>query len=246
MDDRRAGQSADAPESTGSISFQDTAFGLVNTDWTSNPPPSQFPVLCATLTQCGNSLASAFYNVIWGARGARCSRSLCSAGLSWDATGGAQNDVTSTNDYEGTESVTVPAFPMPVMAAKISSQITQAGALGDPYGSGIRTTWWVYGVGPVKVVFQHAGGAAAPITTVELQSTNQMAAPPPPDVSYFPLKVGLKGTYSWANTRYFKSTVKCKKAHCSSPSRPRRSRSTRWIRPRTEPRSRSSRARPGR
>ena len=86
-------------------------------------------------------------------------------GLSWSATGGAQSDVTSTNDYEGTESVTVPAFPMPVLAAKISSEITQAGALGDPYGSGIRTIWWVYGVGPVKIVFQHAGGASAPITT---------------------------------------------------------------------------------
>jgi hypothetical protein len=103
----------------------------------------------------------------------------------------------------GTESITVPAFPMPVRAAKVVSQITQAGALGDPYGSGQRTTWWVYGVGPVKVVFQHAGGSGAPITTAELQSTNQTAAAPPPDADYFPLRVGLKGTYSWENKRYF-------------------------------------------
>jgi hypothetical protein len=61
----------------------------------------------------------------------------------------------------------------------------------------------VYGVGPVKVEFQHAGGSGAAITTAELQSTNQTAAAPPPDADYFPLKVGVKGTYSWTNKRYF-------------------------------------------
>ena len=193
----------EAPQSAGSVSFQETNFGLVNTDWSSTPPPASFPVLCASLGQCGNSLASTYYNIIWGARAPVLAEPLLH-GLSWSATGGAQNDVTSSNDYVGTESITVPAFPMPVMAAKVTSQITQAGALGDPYGSGLRTTWWVYGVGPVKVVFQHAGGSNAPVTTAELQSTNQSAAAPPPDPAYFPMKVGLKGTYSWTNPRYFK------------------------------------------
>ena len=60
--------------------------------------------------QCGNSLASTYYNVIWG--GARTgARRAAAHGPSWSATGGAQNDVTSTNDYLGTESITVPAFP---------------------------------------------------------------------------------------------------------------------------------------
>jgi hypothetical protein len=206
----------DAPQSAGSVTFQDTSFGLVNTDWTSTPPPTAFPVLCATISQCGNSLASTFYNVIWGARGAPVLAEPLLHGLSWSTTGGAQGDVSSSNDYVGTESITVPAFPMPVMAAKISSQITQAGALGDPYGSGVRTTWWVYGVGPVKIVFQHAGGTDAAITTAELQSTNQTAAAPPPDPAYFPMKVGLKGTYSWTNTRYFKSKTTCTKLSCSA------------------------------
>ncbi len=193
----------DAPQSAGAVSFQETTFGLVNTDWTSTPPPSAFPVLCASLGSCGNSLASAYYDVIWGSRAPVLAEPLLQ-GASWSATGGAQNDVSSLNDYIGTESITVPAFDKPVIAAKIRSQITQAGALGDPYGSGIRTTWWVYGVGPVKIVFQHAGGSAAPVTTVVLQSTNQTAAPPPPDVSYFPLRVGIKGTYSWTNKKHFK------------------------------------------
>jgi hypothetical protein len=210
-----AGNTPDAPQSAGSVSFQDSNFGLVNTDWSSTPPPPAFPVLCASTAQCGNSLASTFYNVIWGARAPVLAEPVLH-GLSWTANGGAQNDVTSQNDYEGTESITVPAFPMPVTAAKIRSQITQAGALGDPYGSGVRTTWWVYGVGPVKIVFQHAGGTGAPVTTAVLQATNQVAAPPPPDPSYFPLKVGLKGTYSWTNPRYFKSRAICTKKSCTS------------------------------
>ena len=36
--------------------------------------------------------------------------------------------------------------------------ITQAGALGDPFGTGVRTVWWVYGVGPVRIAFEHTGG----------------------------------------------------------------------------------------
>jgi len=193
----------DAPQSSGTVSFQDTNFGLVNTDWTSTPPLSAFPILCPTLGSCGNSLASAFYNVIWGARAPVLFEPLLQ-GTSWSASGGAQNDVTSTNDYLGTEQITVPAFSQPVTAAKIRSQITQAGALGDPYGSGVRTTWWVYGVGPVKVVFEHAGGTCAPVTTVTLHSTNQTAQPPPFDAAYFPLQAGLKGTYTWTNKRYLK------------------------------------------
>ena len=198
-----AGNPPDAPASLGSVSFQETSFGLVNTDWTSNPPPSSFPILCSSLGSCGNSLASAFYNVIWGARAPVLAEPLLK-GTSWSANGGAANDVSSANDYLGVEQVTVPAFPQPVLAAKVRSQITQAGALGDPYGSGVRTTWWVYGVGPVKVVFQHAGGTGAPITTAVLRTTNQTPQPPPPDVSYFPLEVGLKGTYRWINPAHLK------------------------------------------
>ena len=51
----------------------------------------------------------------------------------------------------------------------------------------MRTVWWVYGVGPVKVEFHHAGGASAPVTTSVLQSTNLTPLPPPTDIDYFPL-----------------------------------------------------------
>jgi hypothetical protein len=59
---------AGAPTSVGQVVFQETARGLVNLDWSSNQPPPNFPVLCATVTQCGNSLASTYYDVIWGTR----------------------------------------------------------------------------------------------------------------------------------------------------------------------------------
>jgi hypothetical protein len=107
--------------------------------------------------------------------------------------------VASESDYIGVERVVVPAFPLGVRAAKVRSEVTQAGALGDPYGSGVRTVWWVYGVGPVKVVFEHAGGSA-PVATSVLVKTNQAAKPPPPDSRYFPLVKGAKRK----NTKHLK------------------------------------------
>jgi len=192
-----------AVASQGSVSFQQTSLGIVNTNWSSTPPPPAFPILCASLSSCGNSLASTFYNVIWGTRAPVLFEPLLH-GLHWTTAGGAQNDVPSTSNYLGQEQVTVPAFPQPVEAAKIQTQITQAGALGDPYGSGVRTIWWAYGIGPVKVVFAHSGGSSAAVTTAVLQSTNQTPEAPPSDTNYFPLQAGLSGVYRWTNTRDLK------------------------------------------
>ena len=118
------------------------------------------------------------------------------------STGGAQGDVSSSSRYVGQAQVTVPAFPTPVTASEVVSTITQAGALGDPYGSGTRTVWWVYGVGPVKMTFQHAGGAGAPLTTAVLETTNQTPQPPPDDANYFPLDKGRTFKYSLTNSRH--------------------------------------------
>src|SRR5579864_6736693 len=125
---------------TGTAWFQDTNAGIFNPQpgWSSTLPPSQFPVLCAALTQCGNSLSSALYNVIWGSRAPVLFEPVLQND-EWDSTGGFQNDVTGSSIYLGAEQITVPAFPQPVVAAKVQTQVTQAGALGDPYGSGVRT-----------------------------------------------------------------------------------------------------------
>jgi len=197
---------ADAPAGDGTMQFQETENGLTVQNWTSNAPPNAFPVLCPSVSGCGNSLASAWYAVIWGSRSPLLPEPLV-RGLTWGSTGGTKNDVVSSNRYVGTVPVSVPAFTHPVEAAEIQSTITQAGALGDPYGSGVRTTWWVYGVGPVKVEFDHAGGSNAPVTTVALAQTNQTPHAPPPDANYFPLTKGQTLTYRWTNARYLKSPV---------------------------------------
>ena len=186
----------------GTMTFQDTNAGLVNTDWNSCPPPASEPILCPT-TSCANSLASTLFNVIWGNRNPVLSEPLLQ-GTTWNTTGGAQDDVASTSTYVGLQLVKVPAFPNGVVAAVVRTTITQAGALGDPYGSGIRTTWWVYGVGPVRVVFDHEGGSNAPVTSAELLATNLKPLPNRPDQDYFPLTLGLKGTYKWTNKKHLK------------------------------------------
>ena len=190
----------------GVMTFQDTNAGLVNTDWNSCPPPFYMPILCASSSNCANSVASSLYNVIWGNRAPVLSEPLLQ-GLTWNSTGGAANDVSSTSTYLGQRQVKVPAFPRGVPAAVVRTNILQVGALGDPYGSGIRTTWWVNGVGPVRIVFDHAGGGQSsyytpPVTTVSLLSTNQQAKAPPPDTDYFPLVVGRGGTYRWTNRKH--------------------------------------------
>lgn len=196
------GNAPEAPASVGVIAFQETTAGLVNTDWSSSFPPSNFPILCATPSQCNNSIASTYYQVIWGTRAPVLPAPLLQ-GTSWTTTGGAAGDVTSSSDYVGQERVSVPAFPGPVLAAKVRSEVTQAGALGDPYGSGVRTVWWVYGVGPVKAVFEHAG-TDAPVTTSVLKSTSLTPKPPPPDLRWFPLVKGATARYSWTNSKHMK------------------------------------------
>ncbi|MGH3048943.1 MAG: hypothetical protein ACRDLK_02215 [Gaiellaceae bacterium] len=193
-----------APPEDGTASFQETQAGLVNTNWASTPPPDSFPVLCAQVSQCGNSLVGTLYNLIWGERQPVLLPEPLLDGTAWSSTGGATFDASADSTYLGTDTLTVPAFSKPVVAAKIQSTITQAGALGDPYGSGVRTVWWVYGVGPVKIVFEHTGGA---VTTSELHSTNQKAKLPPPDTNYFPLELGLKSKYKWTNSKHLKKPV---------------------------------------
>ena len=201
---------ASSTSDVGTMSFEDTNEGLINTDWNSCPPPAAAPILCDQPSPCANSLSSALYNVIWGNRAPVLSEPLL-RGLSWTSTGGSEYDaadtVQSTSYYLGERTVKVPAFPDGVTAAVVQTNIVQVGALGDPYGTGTRTTWWVDGVGPVRVVFDHVGGGYGyyvepPVTTVVLRSTNLKPVRPPPDADYFPLTVGHKATYEWTNKKH--------------------------------------------
>jgi len=192
--------SSTAMPDSGTACFSDQSFGLVNTDWSSTPPPSNMPELCAGLSGCANSLASALYNVIWGSRSPVLSEPVLQ-GTTWTSTGGASNEVTSSSRYLGLQLVKVPAFPSGVVAAAVRSQIALGGTFGDDYGSGARTTWWVRGVGPVKVEFDHVDGS---VTNVSLLQTNLTPSTVLPDQDYFPLRQGLTGTYQWINHKHFK------------------------------------------
>jgi hypothetical protein len=184
----------------GTIDYTYSDSGVVNTNWSSTAPPVRFPVLCAQANQCGNSLASTHYMLIWGSRSPVLQEPLL-AGATWTSLGGQGNDVASKNRYAGVERVVVPAFPRGVFAAKVVSDITQAGAIGDPYGSGQRTVWWVYGVGPVKIVFGHAGGQ---VSQAQLYSTNLVPKTAPSDRAWLPLQQGEVFRYSYRNSRYMK------------------------------------------
>jgi hypothetical protein len=194
----------DAAQSSGIIDFKREDSGLVNLNWSATPPPPQFPILCASTSGCGNSVAGAYFMLIWGTRSPTLAEPLL-RGTRWNSVGGANNDVSSANRYVGLERVVVPAFPSGVIAAKVESDVTQAGALGDPYGSGIRTVWWVRGVGPVRIGFRHAGGA---IQEAELVDTNLTPRAAPPDVNYMPLGTGDEMTFRWRNTKHMKRWAK--------------------------------------
>ena len=204
---KELGNPDDAPCCRGSVAFQQASYGVVNQippGWESDAPPPHFPKLCAVVSPCGNSLASTLYLLIWGTQAPILAEPLLK-GTTWAATGGFDGTVASTSRYVGRESLTVPAFPQPVAAAKVRTEITQAGALGDPYGSGVRTVWWVWGVGPVKIEFEHAGGADAPVSAAVLLETNQVAQFPPADENYFPMERGKKLRYRWRNTKHLRT-----------------------------------------
>lgn len=184
----------------GTMSFQDTSSGLLNTNWNSCPPPPNMPILCASGASCANSLSSTLYDVIWGNRVPVISEPLLQ-GTTWNATGGARNEVSSTSQYLGMHVAKVPAFPTGVVAAVVRTNLALGGTPGDDYGSGIRTTWWVRGVGPVLVQFDHVDGS---VTTAELLSTNLRPDPVLPDADYFPLKQGQSGRYELTNSRYLR------------------------------------------
>jgi hypothetical protein len=149
----------DAVESRGTVDFRYEDVGLINTTWNSTPPPGQFPILCASVTNCGNAMHSTAFMLIWGTRSPVLREPLLN-GTQWSTSGGQAGDVASVNRYVGRETITVPGFPLGINTAKVVSDVTQAGALGDPYGSGTRTVWWAYGVGPVKIEFLHTAARA--------------------------------------------------------------------------------------
>ena len=109
---------ADAVSSAGTMSFQETNAGIVNTDWTTTPPPPDLP---GALRAGGGLRQRAVEHALQRHLGQppAGARRAAAAGLTWTSAGGAGNDVTSTSSYLGREKVVVPAFPAGVVAAKV-------------------------------------------------------------------------------------------------------------------------------
>ncbi|MBA2347470.1 MAG: hypothetical protein H0V81_04175 [Solirubrobacterales bacterium] len=191
---------ADAVAAQGEVDYRRTALGLVNLNWASTPPPPEFPILCSSAEQCANSLAGTHYMLIWGNRSPVLLEPLV-RGARWNSAGGAGNDVSSSSRYVGREVIAVPAFPRGVRAAVVETEVNQAGAIGDPYGSGVRTVWWVRGVGPVKVRFRHTGGE---VTESELAATTLEPRPLPSDAALLPLNRGDKMRFRWRNSKHMR------------------------------------------
>jgi hypothetical protein len=184
----------------GQMDYRRSDAGLTNTNWASTPPPGQFPVLCPSVDQCANSLAGTHYLLIWGNRSPVLLEPLL-RGARWNSVGGSGNDVASSSRYMGQSKIKVPAFPQGVAVAKVQTQITQAGALGDPYGTGLRTVWWARGVGPVRIDFRHGGGE---LSTSVLTATNLVPKALPPDANYLPLNRGNRFRLRWRNSKHMK------------------------------------------
>ena len=193
----------DAVTSIGAVAFQETTAGLVNTDWSSTPPPSAFPILCAVVAGCNNSLASTYYNVIWGTRAPVLAAPLLK-GTSWAkhrrrpgrrgehvrlrrhrARRGARRSPTASERRR-----CAPRSRRPARSA------IRTGAASGPSGGCTASA-------RSRSSFQHTGGGAAVATSV-LVNTNQTAKAPPPDGRYFPLVRGAKARYSWTNTKHLK------------------------------------------
>jgi hypothetical protein len=189
-----------AQRSAGIVDYRHAESGLVNLNWSSTAAPSNYPVLCAAAADCGNSLAGAHFLLIWGTRSPVIQEPLLRGSI-WSTIGGQNKDVSSLNRYAGRERVVVPAFPRGVLAAKVESEVAQAGAIGDPFGSGVRTVWWVYGVGPVRVVLKHTSGETS---QADLLSTSLQPRTMPSDVNLLPLTRGTTMRFRYRNTKHLK------------------------------------------
>lgn len=191
---------SDQTPEAGYADYQHTDAGLVNLNYQSTPAPANYPILCPGVADCGNSVAGTTFLLIWGTRSPTLAEPLL-RGTRWSSQGGQSNDVASDNRYMGQETVRVPAFPDGVPAAIVRSTVSQAGALGDPFGSGVRTVWWVRGVGPVRIVYEHASGERS---QSDLLSTSLTPLPLPGDTNLFPLVRGRTATFRWRNDRHMK------------------------------------------
>ena len=154
------------------------------------PPPAAFPILCAIARRSATTASRARTTTSSGAARAG-ARRAAAEGHELDEHG-RRRRTTSRARPTISASRRSPCRRSRRRSSRrrCGREITQAGALGDPYGSGVRTVWWVYGVGPVKIVFQHAGGERADHDVGARRARTRRRKPPPPDDALLPARQG--------------------------------------------------------
>ena len=188
--------------SAGTVDFRYTDAGLVNLNYQSTQPPPQFPILCASATSCGNSVAGTMYLLIWGTRSPTLAEPLLQ-GTRWNSLGGAGNDVARGAATSGSEKIVVPAFPQGVEAAKVEGEVTQAGAVGDPFGCGRAHR--LVGARRRPGEDHHAPRGRRALPRRRCSRTNLKPLPLPADVNLLPLNRGDTATFRWRNSKHMKA-----------------------------------------
>ena len=194
LDDAATRATADAPDSAGTVSFQETSAGSSTRTGRATRRRRRSRSSARPPTQCGNSLASTSTTSSGAAASPVLAEPLLERHDVDDAPAARRTTSRARRGTSARRTSPCPRSRPPSRRRRCAREITQAGALGDPYGSGVRTVWWVYGVGPVKIDFEHAGGAARRSRRRCSRRTNQTPLPPPADADYFPLDKGSTST----------------------------------------------------
>ena len=173
----------------GTIDFQHTDAGLVNLNYQSTQPPPQFPILCASATDCGNSVAGALLHGHLGhalADARRADARRARAGARWAA---PPTTSPARNRYVGHEKVKVAGVPGGRRRRRRSTpRSRRRGRSATRSAAATRTVWWVRGVGPVRVVLRHASGETERGRACARRTLKPL--PLPSDVNLLPLNRG--------------------------------------------------------
>ena len=146
--DKSLGNPRARSRAPGRCSFQDTGRASSTREWSSTPPPATTSRSSApTPSELRQQPREHLLQRHLGQRARRRSPSRSSSASRGRAAAARATTSRSTNKVVGLETVTVPAFKRKLLAVRVDSRDHREG--GDAFGSGTRTVWWVWGIGPV-------------------------------------------------------------------------------------------------
>ena len=194
----------DAVSSTGKVDFQETDQGIVNTDWTSNPPPPHLPdplrVSCIVRQRLASTLLQRHLGLAEpGARRA------AAEGRRVGRTPAARRTTSRARRCtSATRRSSVPAFPRP--SSPPSRAADHAGR------SARRSVRQRHAHDLVGLRRRAREGRVRPRRRrqrarddVVLRVTNLTPLPTPSNIDYFPLGKGRTMTYRWTNTKHLQA-----------------------------------------